>query len=368
MGIAIPQVITSDRASGALVIDGSVRFDSSKSQSLTRTPGSAGNRKTWTYSAWVKTIPGAFSASNHKNLLSVDSGSASDSERMHLFLGNASDKIQHDLHGSSPRVSSSVYRDIDRWYHVVVKFDSTQAPARGQIAWYINGEQVVNWDTESTLTQNGDYAVNGAYLHRIGANNAAGPGQFWDGRMSQVYMVDGLALGPSYFGFTDPLTGTWRPKKFRAQGTTVNDGTTWSNSVSGTEDSGWSKTQSFDGILSSSSRASNGNSLTWTPSTPIPIKHSLKIYGRKRGNGNAVLTVNGTSYVSLLTEGSETYITIPESNITTVVWSNVNGNSDSVDIGGFEVDGVLLKNSTTQNLAFGTNGFYLPMDGNSPIG
>ena len=33
-----------------------------------------------------------------------------------------------------------------------------------------------------------------------------------------------------------------------------------------------------------------------------------------------------------------------------------------------EVDGVLLKNNTTQNLAFGTNGFYLPMDGNSPIG
>ncbi len=32
--------------------------------------------------------------------------------------------------------------------------------------------------------------------------------------MSQAYLIDGQALGPSYFGFTDPLTNTWRPKKY----------------------------------------------------------------------------------------------------------------------------------------------------------
>ena len=35
-----------------------------------------------------------------------------------------------------------------------------------------------------------------------------------DGMMSQVYLVDGSALGPESFGFTDPLTNTWRPKKY----------------------------------------------------------------------------------------------------------------------------------------------------------
>ena len=54
MGIAIPQVITSDRASGAQVIDGSLKFDSDKSQHFKRTPGSAGNRKIFTWSAWLK--------------------------------------------------------------------------------------------------------------------------------------------------------------------------------------------------------------------------------------------------------------------------------------------------------------------------
>ena len=44
--------------------------------------------------------------------------------------------------------------------------------------------------------------------------------------------------------------------------------------------------------------------------------------------------------------------------------SQTSGNS----LGAIEVDGVILTDSTTQNLSYGTNGFYLPMDGNSPIG
>ena len=54
MGIAIPQVITSDRATGASIIDGSLKFDGGKSTHLTRTPSIAGNRKTWTWSSWIK--------------------------------------------------------------------------------------------------------------------------------------------------------------------------------------------------------------------------------------------------------------------------------------------------------------------------
>jgi hypothetical protein len=54
MGIAIPQVLSEDKASGAQVVDGSLRFDSGKSHYLSRTPGSAGNRKTFTWSGWYK--------------------------------------------------------------------------------------------------------------------------------------------------------------------------------------------------------------------------------------------------------------------------------------------------------------------------
>ena len=50
----IAHVITPDSASGAQVIDGSLKFDGSKSNRLTRTFGSAGDRTSWTWSCWVK--------------------------------------------------------------------------------------------------------------------------------------------------------------------------------------------------------------------------------------------------------------------------------------------------------------------------
>jgi hypothetical protein len=39
---------------GGYVIDNSLRFRSSASAYLNRTPATAGNRKTWTWSGWVK--------------------------------------------------------------------------------------------------------------------------------------------------------------------------------------------------------------------------------------------------------------------------------------------------------------------------
>ena len=48
MGVVIPQVITETKASGAQVIDGSLKFDSNNTTYLSRTPSSAGNQRTWT--------------------------------------------------------------------------------------------------------------------------------------------------------------------------------------------------------------------------------------------------------------------------------------------------------------------------------
>ena len=44
----------------------------------------------------------------------------------------------------------------------------------------------------------------------------------YDGMGAQTYFIDGAALGPENFGFTDPLTNTWRPKKYKSS---INNGT-----------------------------------------------------------------------------------------------------------------------------------------------
>ena len=42
--------------SSAQVIDGSLKFDSANDNNLRRSLGSAGNRRTWTWSAWVLSL------------------------------------------------------------------------------------------------------------------------------------------------------------------------------------------------------------------------------------------------------------------------------------------------------------------------
>ena len=44
-------------AGEAYEISRSLKFDSGDSSYLTRTPGSDGNRKTWTFSCWMKRTP-----------------------------------------------------------------------------------------------------------------------------------------------------------------------------------------------------------------------------------------------------------------------------------------------------------------------
>ena len=45
---------STDRALGAAKIQRSLRFNSADTTYLNRTPSSASNRKTWTWSSWVK--------------------------------------------------------------------------------------------------------------------------------------------------------------------------------------------------------------------------------------------------------------------------------------------------------------------------
>ena len=52
--------------------------------------------------------------------------------------------------------------------------------------------------------------------HRIGSNsqwsNMANTYGNFNGYMAEFHFIDGLQLDPSYFGYTDTMTGMWRPK------------------------------------------------------------------------------------------------------------------------------------------------------------
>lgn len=193
---------------------GGVRFDGTSSY-LTRTPSNAGNQKTWTWSGWVK--PQDFTDGSIDCIWSQQGGTAT-SQRTALY-NNSSDAsliftqytgTANDLH----YISTQVFRDFNSWYHIVIAADTTLAVAGDRIKIYVNGVLITDFSTETDPSQNLDtYVNNGTYAIEIGQDVKVAS-RYYSGYLAQIYLVDGLALDPTYFGYTDRETGQWKPKRY----------------------------------------------------------------------------------------------------------------------------------------------------------
>ena len=181
----------------------SLRFRSSASAYLNRTPASAGNRRTWTYSAWIKRgslTGGALLASTNNNILGF---SFTNPDDLSLWDGNTS---------TMNVATTQVFRDPSAWYHIVVAFDTTQATASNRVKFYVNGVQVTSLSRTTYPTQNAEFNINNTTAQNIG--RTAIPDNYFDGYITEVNFIDGQALTPSSFGETSATTGVWQPKRY----------------------------------------------------------------------------------------------------------------------------------------------------------
>ena len=188
-------------------ISRSLRFNSADSSYLSRTPAIVGNRKTWTWSGWVKR-----SALDVGDVTLFGTGTAINNANFNIFVfrGNT---LTLSAANVEYFVSSSVYRDVSAWYHIVLSVDTTQATTANRLRLYVNGEQVT-LSTGSFPAQNTDLALNNNTLQTIGATDEVGSlNRKFNGYLTEIHFVDGQALDPSYFGVVDTLTGVWRPKQ-----------------------------------------------------------------------------------------------------------------------------------------------------------
>jgi len=198
---------------GGYFINNSLRLRSSAGGFLSRTPSVAGNRKTWTYSLWIKR--GTFPADN----LLLDAGRPNNPWTVIAISTDSNYSAVQSITmsnnaGVGPGVyTSASYRDPSAWYHVVVAVDTTQATNTNRIKIYINGVQQA-LGSQTWMAQNADTYVNSTASHSIGSSsNGGGSGNF-DGEIAEVYLIDGQALTPSSFGQNDILTGQWVPKAY----------------------------------------------------------------------------------------------------------------------------------------------------------
>ena len=189
------------------------RFNDDDSAWLSKAYESSGNRRTWTYSCWAKR--GEIDQQND-SLLACDYGPRVSSIG---FMGTGTGVLQmYDLTFSGgsyqTRVASTaVYRDPAAWYHIVVKYDTTQGTASDRVKLYVNGEQITDLSQTTYPSQNYEGNINYGNDSRLtGIGKNTGTADYYDGLIAESYFLDGSAVGPEYFGETNSTTGQWQPK------------------------------------------------------------------------------------------------------------------------------------------------------------
>jgi hypothetical protein len=192
-------------------VKNSLRFRSSASAYLSKTPASAGNRQIFTFSYWLKRgsisvdqqfygIPSTVSTQGAHHRFN-----ATDNLRINDYTNGVSDQIY--------LITTQVFRDPSAWYHIVIAIDTTQATAANRVKLYVNGTQVTSFSTATYPSQNQNLAVNQAKAAYIGYGDS-GSGGYFDGYMADYNFIDGQALTPSSFGASDAITGQWLPKQY----------------------------------------------------------------------------------------------------------------------------------------------------------
>ena len=172
---------------------------------LTRTQ-TAGNRRTWTWSAWIK----RGDVGTRQNILSA--GIDGNDESHFRFDATGYLRFKESTGNSAEFLldTSALFRDPAAWYHIVLAFDSTQSTSTDRIKIYINGSQITSFSSASYPSLNYETRWNNNSQATYLGLNVPAHTDYFDGYMSEVHFIDGTAYAASTFGQTD-TTGVWVP-------------------------------------------------------------------------------------------------------------------------------------------------------------
>ena len=195
----------------------SVRCNFTDDPRLTRTPGSDGDKKLWTFSCWFK--PATVSVSGDEtHLFSADDMDAQNGWYEYVRFIASTGKVQWQVVQSSGSgkegkiIPTMVFRDPSAWYHMVCRYDSANVTAADRMRIYINGDLVTDFDEQTTPAQNHpSMYFNDSKLNAVGNAYDANAAQ-WNGYIAEAYFIDGSGLTSSSFAETNEDTNQWQPK------------------------------------------------------------------------------------------------------------------------------------------------------------
>jgi hypothetical protein len=194
-------------STGAYEVANSCRFNDGDSAYMHKTPSADGNRRTFTFSFWVK----RGELTSHNPIAEVYSSG----ENVSQFYFNASDQFTWYESQTSNKINlttNAKQRDPSAWYHIVVKVDTTESTNTDRVKIYINNElQTITSGSNTYPDQNFQSYMNSTHDAIEIGRTQYNSNQF-DGYLAEVCMVDGSALAPSSFGEADEDSPTiWKP-------------------------------------------------------------------------------------------------------------------------------------------------------------
>ena len=178
-------IVGGNQSAGGYEIANSIRYDKTTSQYLRRTCGSSAS--SYTLSLWAKNCE------------------PQGGDTTAIYWNGAGAKINWEFNGISAiywydpetRTTSS-YRDVSAWYHLVWKVSSNVGTL------YVNGVAAPGLTSVSGI----DSLNSGNFIY---LGNDAGGYSPQNGYFSEVCFIDGTALDPTSFGEYDEDSGIWKP-------------------------------------------------------------------------------------------------------------------------------------------------------------
>ena len=181
---------------------------------LTKTTSSS-TGKIFTISVWLK------KADNASNSMIFHLTSDSNTNKYVEVASKSGYAIDFQLRNGTSgdngtylrRRLTRLFRDVNGWYHLVIRFDSTNSTAADRARIYVNGEQATDVDQNSTpdvpLNFVSDLNNDNSNLSLAGS---VGGSNYLNGQLAHFHFTDGYSYGPTTFGETDATTGIWKPK------------------------------------------------------------------------------------------------------------------------------------------------------------
>ena len=193
-------------------IDNSVKLEDANSEWFYNASPTAGNRRTYTFSFWIKrTEIGAVNASGNAYVIGAG-------QHGRMFFGGDYFQYRFD-DGHDCRNVSVQFRDTSAWYHFVVAVDTNQLSSSNRVKLYVNGESLAVDDHDGGSFP--DLADQGAFFSTnyltigtapFGGTYNVGDGDYdMSGYLSEFCAIDGQQLDPTSFGEYDEDSGIWKP-------------------------------------------------------------------------------------------------------------------------------------------------------------